>query len=250
MIDDTIAATATRVEAEIATFVCKPGPMRWEDMEDDNDYYVPAATIGDLFNIIQDCTNHQCVEMLRYLGWDSIRLIIRERLPNGKLTNAPTAKTFVKELIDYHLHIAHPVCKLLDQAAFMVLYKRSAVYIHRNTLAVTGRAVEASESLEKDKHIGPIEFDNPLNLIKNLTCDQLSYAAKELIINPTNRKTLNISRLAKLWKGAEDDNNLRLKQRIYDVIGNILQFMTIQSPVSTHFRAVSTQVLYLTKGSS
>ena len=250
LIEGTVTGISPRINADIASHLLSPGPLRAEDYDDETTYYEPAETIEDLLDTISVCTNLQCVEILRYLCWDHIRLMLRERLHDGKLTNAPRGKTFVQELILYHGEIDHPICKVLDQAAFLILHKRSAVYIHPNPVAVTGRAVEAAESLSKEKDLGPLEFDNPLYLIKNLTCDQISYVANQLLWNPTNRKTKNISRLAKLWKDAEAGNNLRLKQRMYEHFGKAFQFMTIESPISTHFRAVSTQILYQSKGSA
>jgi hypothetical protein len=45
-------------------------------------------------------------------------------------------------------------------------------------MPVTGRAVAAEQSLDPVR-VGPVEYQNPLHLLKNLTCDQLTFIAKQ-----------------------------------------------------------------------
>ena len=246
----TVPTLDPMVRTDMKPFLPHDGPMRAEDLEDDNVYYCPSETIEDLLRLIQDMNNFQCVEVLRYLGWDAIRLRQRDKLwYSEKLSKAPTGKTFLPELVEYHNDIDHPVCKLIDQAVFLVTEKRSHVYIHLNPMPVTGKAVAAEQSLDPVR-VGPVEYQNPLHLLKNLTCDQLTFIAQQLLPNKTKRKVKNISNLSKLWKQAVLNGEEDVKKKMYQVIDQSFKSMHILMPLSMHFRAVSTQVLYQTKNST
>jgi hypothetical protein len=248
IIGRTIADIERRIENDLADYI-SDAPLTSDDYENDTLCFNAATSIEDIYSVLKETTNLQCVEMLRYLRWEETRLRLRETIRTGGLTNAPTAISFVKKLVKNYNDINHPVFKIIDKGLFIIRNLRSQVYIHPNHVPVTGRAAEAADSLDP-RSIGPVEYDNYLFLVKNLTCDQINYVAKKLDPKATNRKTNNIVLLAALWKQAVVKRKDELIKHMISLIEDCFKFMTITAPTSTHFRAVSSQVLYQTKQSA
>ena len=226
----------------------KLDPDTWEDEGDEEVYYEPATTVKELEHRLQDLGNMHCVGLLRYLRIDWIRLRMRPKMANGCYLNVERASSFIGRLISHFGKIDHPVVRCIDKAWYVIKYLKGNVYLHCNTPAQTGRAVKPKEEALKIGELGSVEYFNPLYLLQHLTIDQLIYVGRMCLESKdmTNRKVKLLDRLGVLWKKGDKV----ARRMIHDSVGQAFTYLTIKSPLSVMFRAVSSQVLRHTKGST
>lgn len=197
--------------------------------------------------LIEDYSESDCKSTLQIFGWDINRLKLRERIPGRKKPMpAPKAKTYLKEIVGVATAMGKTmqdhILMRIDEALYMVKHHRDCIYIH-DTPQVTGKAVEAEESLDPTK--SALVYDNPLFLFKNMTVDQLQCVADLIQLECAGRKVELLSKLCRYWAQAAD---LKRKE-LFVAVGAAFTFLKIKAPVTPRYRAVSSQVLYMVKGS-
>jgi hypothetical protein len=248
LLEESVSVHSSTISNDIKKFMA-PDTNSFDVLyneDDDDSYYYPAKNVSQLKERLRDLHNLVILDMLYFMGINWIRLKQRPVGRDGQYRKPESATSFTYRLIKYFNSMESQVLKYLDQAWYMIIYHRRSVMVHEDKDAQTGKAVQARLS-RKAATLGPVRYFNPLFMFQNMSIDQLIYVATNCLEGTFSRRKVSLlSALSLYWKGSNDAQ----KKNLFDFVAESLKSLTIQSPLSVHFRAVSSQVLRQTKGST
>ena len=226
----------------------KSAPINFDSMESE-EYYRRAKNIQRLLKRVSRLEEEGCRAVLSLLNWNEARLKQREVVNHKKrLSKAPTANNFLTDIVHYLGRIGKTMksaeLQRIDEAIYVRYVGLDSQVSIRETRQVTGRAVEATNSLDPTK--SGVEYYNPIFVFKNMTVDQLKAVAEAVGIPCSKRKVALMEKLIQGWIYGQG----LYRKKIFEEVERVFNFVKILAPVTPEQRMVTSQVLYRVKGAN